>query len=142
MKAIDNKQFSTWPGLAAASVQKHLPELCPATNTGHMKRQQKGLLSTTTIPDSKSHKTKAREALEKIETERNINPLQEVETQNQIFCYNRLMNRTDGTLYVHFTRKFPIRSMDGMVAICVVYDWTKKGIIATPVTKMKEEIIV
>ena len=42
-------------------------------------------------------------ALEQIETERDINPPQAVETQNHIVFYNGLMNRKDGTIYVNFT---------------------------------------
>ena len=39
LKAINNKQFSTWPGFTARAVQKYLPYSGPATNKGHMKRQ-------------------------------------------------------------------------------------------------------
>ena len=60
VKSIDNKPLTTWPGLTAASVPKHLPESSPATHKGHMKRQSKGLRSTATIADSKSHKEKTR----------------------------------------------------------------------------------
>ena len=55
---------------------------------------------------------------------------------NQIFCYNRIINTKDGTVYVDFTRDFPIRSMDGMVEIFIVYDWTTNAILATPVNNM------
>ena len=85
LKAIENKQLSTWPGLTALAVQKPLPESSPATDKVHMKRQQKGVCSTTTIPDSKSHKAKVKAELEKIEIERDINPPHVVETQNQVF---------------------------------------------------------
>ena len=85
-----------------------------------MKRQRKGLRSTTTIPDSKSHKAKVKAELENIEKERYINPPQAVEKQNKIFCYNGSTNRKYGTIYVYFNGKFPIRSMDGMVAIFIV----------------------
>ena len=107
-----------------------------------MKRQRKGLRSTTTIPDIKSHKTKVNSALERIEIEQDIKPPQAVETQNKIFCYNRLTNRKYGTIYVDFTGKLPIGSMDGMVAIFIVYDWTTNAIIETPVKNMKEETTV
>ena len=52
------------------------------------------------------------------------------------------MNRKYGTIYVDFTGKLPIRSMDGMVAIFIIYDWTTKAIIENPVNNMKEETIV
>ena len=134
--------METWTGFTAVAVQKHLQELYPATYRGHMKRQRKGLRSTTTIPDIKSHKTKVNSALERIEIEQDIKPPQAVETQNKIFCYNRLTNRKYGTIYVDFTGKLPIGSMDGMVAIFIVYDWTTNAIIETPVKNMKEETTV
>ena len=52
------------------------------------------------------------------------------------------MNRKDATIYVDFTGKLPIWSMDCMVAIFIVYDWNMNAIIATPVKNMKEEKIV
>ena len=134
--------MAIWPVLTAAAVQKHLPESAPYTDKSHMKLHRKGLRSTTTIPDIKSHKTKVNSALERIKIEQDIKPPQAVETQNKIFCYNRLTNRKYGTIYVDFTGKLPIGSMDGMVAIFIVYDWNMNASIATPVKNMKEETIV
>ena len=59
LKAIKKNQLATWPGLTIEAVQKYLPDSCPATYKGHMKRQQKGIRST---------KYKIKDALEKIET--------------------------------------------------------------------------
>ena len=59
-----------------------------------------------------------------------------------MFCYNRRINTKYGTIYVDFTRKFPIGSMDGMVAIFIIYDWTTNAILATHVKNMAEETIV
>ena len=73
---------------------------------------------------------------------RDINPPQEDEKNNQIFCYNEIINTKDGKIYVDFTVKFPIWSMDGMVEIFIVYDWTTNAILATPVKNMSEETIV
>ena len=61
---------------------------------------------------------------------------------NQIFCYNGRISTKDGAIYVDFTGKFTIRSMDGMVTIFIVYDWTTNAILATPVKNMAEETIV
>ena len=71
-----NNQLATWPGLTVEAVQKYLPDSCPATDKGHMKRQQKGIIST---------KDKINNALEQIETARCINPPEERERMNQIF---------------------------------------------------------
>ena len=59
LKAIKNNQLATWTGLTTEAVQKCLPDSCPATDKGHMKRQQKGIIST---------KDKINDALEQIET--------------------------------------------------------------------------
>ena len=45
-KALNNNQFSTWSGFTAKVDQKYLPELIPAMDKGHMKRQKKGIRST------------------------------------------------------------------------------------------------
>ena len=142
VKAIENKKLATWPGLTEAAMQKHLLEAYPATDKDHMKHQRKGIRSTTLIPDSNSNKGKTKAALEQIEIDRDINPPQEFEKQNQNFCYNGLTNEKDGTNFVKFTRKSPIRSMYGVVAIFIFYDWTTNEILATPVNNMKEETIV
>ena len=63
-----------------------------------------------------------------MELERDINLPQENE-KKQIFCYNGRINTKDRTIYVDFTSRFPIRSMDGMVAIFIVYDWTTNAIL-------------
>ena len=60
LKAIRTIQSTTWPGLTTEAVQKYLPESCLATEKWHMKRQRKGIISTTDKKD----------ALEQIETAR------------------------------------------------------------------------
>ena len=77
-----------------------------------------------------------------MELERDINPPQEDEKNNQIFCYNGIINTKDGKIYADFTGKFQIVSMDGMVSIFIVYDWTTNTILATPIKNMSEETIV
>ena len=47
IKAINNNQLASWPGLTTAAVNKYLPDSSPATNKGHMKRQKKSIRSTT-----------------------------------------------------------------------------------------------
>ena len=79
VKAIENNPLTTWPGLTAEAVRKHLPDLTPATDKVHMKRQPKGIQSTTKIPLTKTRKERLKDALEKIELDRDINPPQENE---------------------------------------------------------------
>ena len=48
IKAIDNDWFSTWPGLTATAIRKHLPK-SPMTVMGHMHRIRQGIRPTTKI---------------------------------------------------------------------------------------------
>ena len=73
VKAIENNQLTTWPGLSSYAVRKHLPDSSPATDKGHMKRQRKGIRSTTKIPPTKTKKENIKYSLEKMELERDIN---------------------------------------------------------------------
>ena len=46
IKAIQNNQLTTWPGLTTTAMDKYLPYISPATEKFHMKRQRKGLRTT------------------------------------------------------------------------------------------------
>ena len=46
IKAIQNNQLTTWPGLNATEVDKYLPDSSPATDKGHMKQHRKGIRTT------------------------------------------------------------------------------------------------
>ena len=120
VKAIKNNQLTTWPGLTAEAVLKHLPDSAPSTDKGHMKRQRKGIRSTMKIPLIKTRKERIKYVLDKIELDHDINPTQENEKNNQIFCYNGRINTKDGTIYVDFNGKSPIIYMDGMVVIFII----------------------
>ena len=99
LRAIKNNLLVTWPGLTAESVQKYLSDSCPATDKGHMKRQQKGIRST---------KDKIKDALENIETAQCMKPPKEKERMNQIFMTLGYVDKKEGTIYVELTGKFPI----------------------------------
>ena len=133
LKAIKNNQLTTWPGLTAEAVEKYLPDSCPATDKGHMKRQQKGVRST---------KEKVKVALEAIELERCMNPPMEEEEMNQIFLTLGYIDKKVGTVYADLTGRFPITSLNGMTAIFIMYDWTTNAILATPIKNAKAETIV
>ena len=47
LKAIRSNQLTTWPGLTTGAVEKYLPDHAPAIDKGNMRRQRKGLRSTT-----------------------------------------------------------------------------------------------
>ena len=81
----------------------------------------------------RSTREKFPQELETIETEQCINPPMEEEEMNQLFACHAWINHKDGTVYTDYTGKFPIRSMDGMTAIFIMYDWTSNVILAMPV---------
>jgi hypothetical protein len=134
LKALENNQFTSWPGFTLTAVKKYLPESSPATDKGHMKRHKQGLWST---------KLKGvQHELDMIEYNRDMNPPVEHEKFNQLFCSPILLDNKNGTVYTDFTGKFPLRSIDGMTSIFILYDWSSNSILATPVTDFKESTIV
>ena len=66
VKSIENNQFTTWTGLTSDAMRKHLPDLSPKTDKGHMKRQRKGIRVTTKISPIKTQTEKINDALEKM----------------------------------------------------------------------------
>ena len=69
-----------WTGLTITAVDKYLPDISPATDKGHMKRQRKVLRTT---------QDNMKEKLDMIEMERDIHPPVELEKMNQIFYIHR-----------------------------------------------------
>ena len=66
IKACENNQFPTWPGLTANAVKNHFTDHAPSTDKGHMKRQRQGFQSL---------KEKLKEALYTVEMDIDINPV-------------------------------------------------------------------
>ena len=60
----------------------------------------------------------------------NITPKQEEEKMNEIFCVKMQIDMKDDTTYMDCTGKFPVRSVDGMVTIFIMYDWSLNSILA------------
>lgn len=98
-----------------------------------MRRQRQGIRST---------KDKTTAALNAIETERDFHPPREQEKMNHLFARLAYVDRRDGTIYTDLTGKFPIKSIEGMVAIFILYDWTTNAILATPIPDASETSIV
>jgi hypothetical protein len=71
-----------------------------------------------------------------------MNPPLEREEHNQLFCYSGLIDPKNDTEYTDFTGEFPLRSINGMTSIFILYDWTSNAILATPVTDVKDTFIV
>ena len=137
MKAIENGQFATWPGLTKEAVQKYLVESSPATDKGHMKMQRKNIRSTKKEENGK----RAAAELNSKETAEDMHPQLEHDDFNQLFCATFTIDPKNGTTYMDCTGKFPIRSLDGKVTIFVLYDWSSNAILGEPIENVKDETI-
>jgi hypothetical protein len=71
-----------------------------------------------------------------------MHPPQEKTTTNHLFCYTGTIDNKQGTIYVDFTGKLPIRSINGMTAIFILYGWSMNAILATPVKDGKAETTI
>ncbi len=69
-------------------------------------------------------------------------PPAEKEKFNHLFCDFTYVDHKDGTMYTDLTGKFPIRSMVGMTAVFVLYDWTLNAILVTPITDATDATMV
>ncbi len=69
-------------------------------------------------------------------------PPTKIEPFNQLFCKLAVFDRKQGTIYTDLTGKFPLRSMDVMSAIFILYDWTSNAILATPIPNATDTAMV
>ena len=150
-KAMENGQFVTWPGLTAGAVEKHLPRHSPATDKGHMSRQPQGVRSTSKSNEWAAKKLRewrepsSKEAamwLNSKEAEEDMAPKQEESEHNEIFCTTMSIDPKNGTTYMDCTGKFPVESLDGMVTMFIMYDWSSNAILLRPIPNTKDETIV
>ena len=81
-----------------------------------MKRQRKGLRTTQDT---------LKEKLDVIEMEQDIQSPVEREKINQIFISIAKFDKKDGTIYVNNTGNPPIKSIEGYIAMFILYDWKK-----------------
>ena len=61
---------------------------------------------------------------------------------NQIFTSIAKVDKKDGTIYVKNTGNFPIISIEGYIAIFILYDWTTNEILAAPIKDAKYETTI
>ena len=131
IKAIDNGQFATWPGLTSKAVRKYMTP-SPATDKGHMKRMRQNVRST-----------KIKQQMNEINED--INPPQELmttEKTNHVFCFAAIADLKQGTIYVDNTGKFPVRSLEGHMYVFVMYDYTTNAILIEPLRSMESQEFV
>jgi hypothetical protein len=148
IKAINNHQFDSWPGLTVEAVRKYLPDSM-ATAKGHMKKTPAGVRSTrpkqpiikipappnVTIPSNAKVKLIAPD-------EADLFPPQETNEVNHIFCWAALADQIDGTTYTDLTGRFPTMSLENKQYIFVAYDYTTNAIIVHAITDREGHTIV
>ena len=76
------------------------------------------------------------------EAAEDMTPKQEESKHNELFCATVSVNLKDGTTYMDCTGKFPVRSIDGMVTMFVMYDWSSNSILVEPIKNTKDETII
>ncbi|KAL7479932.1 hypothetical protein ACHAW6_007837 [Cyclotella cf. meneghiniana] len=148
IRAINNQQFASWPGLTADAVRKYLPD-STATAKGHMKKTPAGVRSTrpkpptikVTVPENFTVPPNATIKLIPPPKE-DISPQQEQNEVNHIFCWAALVDRIDGTTYTDLTGRFPTMSMENKQYIFVAYDYTPNAIIVRTITDRESATIV
>eukprot|EP00956_Cyclotella_meneghiniana_P042186 scaffold248388_cov50-Cyclotella_meneghiniana.AAC.4 len=147
IKAINNNQFASWPGLTADAVRKYLPE-STATAKGHMKKTPAGVRSTRPrpptirIPIPSSLNVPANAKIKLVPTEDNLHPKHEHNNVNHIFCWAALADQIDGTTYTDLTGRFPMMSLENKQYIFVAYDYTTNAIIVRAIPNREAPTIV
>jgi hypothetical protein len=103
IKAINNGNYKTWPGITTKVVNKHFPESVE-TQKGHTKKQRQNVRSTKL--KVKTEETEEEELTRAVSKQSII-----VKTFNM-----------DATVYTDQTGRFPVQSSRGNTSLMVMYD--------------------
>jgi hypothetical protein len=115
IKAINNGNYKTWPGITAKAVSKHYPESVE-TQKGHMKKQRQNVRST---------KQKVI-----VEATSEDGELTHADIKQNIMV--KIMN-VDATVYTDQTGRFPVQSSRGNTSLMVFFDVDANYIDAEPI---------
>jgi hypothetical protein len=118
--AINNGHFTTWPGLTAEAVRKHLPKSF-ATAQGHLDQARKNQRSTKSIKDA-------------IEHQEPLMPKQEPHNAKTNYVYAAMGKFSEATNMIHsnLTGHFPQTSTQGNKYVLIVYSYDGNAILAQP----------
>ena len=114
-------------------VDKYFSYSSPATDKVHMKRYIKVLRTT---------QDNLKEKLEVNDMEQDIHPPVEREKIHQVFTSIAKVDKKDRTIYDDNTGNLPIRSIDGYIAIFIVYYWTMNSIFEAPIKYNKYDTTI
>ena len=117
IRAINNGNMITWPGLTPSLIRKHL-EKSVATAKGHLDQEQKNLQSTKTSI--------------KIEDEElDFNPVPHTEGEKTHNCFALIVDfQNVKKAYLDLTGRFPFKSSRGKQYFLIVYDYDSNAILA------------
>ena len=112
LKAIENGNLISFPGMTTQNVKKYLEEL-PATALGHLDQERKNLQSTKQVLPT---------------TDLNTNTQQSVKTLECFVCIENYTTKSVG--YSDQTGRFPYTSSRGNEYVMVLYDYDSNVILA------------
>jgi hypothetical protein len=130
IQAIEKGHFTTWPGLTAEAVRKHLPKSM-ATAKGHLDQQRKNIQST-------KHKKPNQKQTTPTIVDEGLNPTPAITDglrTHYVFAATIELYLDDpgtGKLFSDLTGRFPTTSSRGNKYVLVVYDYDSNAVIGEP----------
>jgi hypothetical protein len=117
---IRNNQFTTWPGLTAGAVTKHLPPAM-ATAMGHLDQRRKNQRSTKPLANHRH--------LDPANLQADQFPTQQPARTNAVFVSIGLADVHNNVVYTDLTGAFPITSQAGNKYMLLMYDYDSNAIL-------------
>jgi hypothetical protein len=129
LRAIQRGHFSSWPGLTASLVTKHLAKSL-ATSKGHLRMQQQNIQSTKITADLP------------IATSLDVSPSREPNNIRTNAVFATVLASTDlRKSYSDQTGRFPVQSSRGHNYVMILYDYDSNAILSKPMkTRQGSEI--
>jgi hypothetical protein len=124
LKAINNNQLTTWPGMTTENVIKHLPKSI-ATTLGHQDQTRKNAQSTQPKPPIET------------ESEQEPDPTSLPQRTHQVFT--AIIDSGTGKIYTDQTGRFPVTSSQGNKYLFVLYDYDSNAIRAEPIKSRQQD---
>jgi hypothetical protein len=124
LKAINNNQLTTWPGMTTENVTKHLPKSI-ATTLGHQDQTRKNAQSTQPKPQLD------------LESEQEPDPTSHPQRTHQVFT--AIVDSGTGKIYTDQTGQFPVTSSRGNKYLFVLYNYDNNTILAEPIKSRQQD---
>jgi len=126
IKAINNKQYASWPGLTSEIVQKYYPE-SEETIKGHASKNKSGLRST------KKPATRTTNVITQTDTPSREEPAETIMKTKEIFVTTYdIQDDFQKKMYTDQTGRFPTKSSRGNQYVMVLVESDSNAILVTP----------